>query len=122
MNRRSLLALAAGALFIATQAPLPAHADALATIEANKVIRIAVPQDFAPFGSVGADMQPKGYDVDVANLFGKYLGVPVEITPYTTAARIPAKMDSSVSPVPIARSRAPTTEASATIRTGVKSR
>lgn len=89
MNRRTLLALAAGALFIAAQAPLPAKADALATIEAGKVIRIAVPQDFAPFGSVGADMQPKGYDVDVAKLIADELGVKLELVPVTSANRIP---------------------------------
>ncbi len=89
MNRRTLLALAAGALFIAAQAPLPARADALATIEADKVIRIAVPQDFAPFGSVGADMQPKGYDVDVAKLIADKLGVKLDLVPVTSANRIP---------------------------------
>jgi hypothetical protein len=40
----------------------------------------------------------------------------------TTAARSPAKRSNSVSPAPMARSRAPTTEASATIITGVKSK
>lgn len=90
MNRRTLLALAAGALVaVSTQFPLPAHADALATIEANKVIRIAVPQDFPPFGSVGADMQPKGYDVDVAKLIADKLGVKLELVPVTSANRIP---------------------------------
>ncbi len=89
MNRRTLLALAAGALIAATQAPLPAAADALATIEANKVIRIAVPQDFPPFGTVGADMAPKGYDVDVARLIADKLGVKLELVPVTSANRIP---------------------------------
>ncbi|WP_454683277.1 transporter substrate-binding domain-containing protein [Ancylobacter moscoviensis] len=89
MNRRTLLALAAGALLAATQAPLPAAADALATIEANKVIRIAVPQDFPPFGTVGADMAPKGYDVDVAKLIADKLGVKLELVPVTSANRIP---------------------------------
>ena len=89
MNRRTLLALAAGALIAATQAPLPAAADALATIEANKVIRIAVPQDFPPFGTVGADMAPKGYDVDVAKLIADKLGVKLELVPVTSANRIP---------------------------------
>ncbi|TSJ61048.1 transporter substrate-binding domain-containing protein [Starkeya sp. 3C] len=89
MNRRTLFALAAGALLAATQAPLPAAADALATIEANKVIRIAVPQDFPPFGTVGADMAPKGYDVDVAKLIADKLGVKLELVPVTSANRIP---------------------------------
>ena len=40
----------------------------------------------------------------------------------TTAACIPAKKCNSMSPAPMARSRAPTTDANATIRTGVKSK
>ncbi|MDQ0511610.1 transporter substrate-binding domain-containing protein [Ancylobacter amanitiformis] len=98
MNRRTLIArslgaLAAGALLAAAQAPLaqlsPARADALATIETAKLIRIAVPQDFPPFGSVGADMAPKGYDVDVARLIAEKLGVKVDLVPVTSANRIP---------------------------------
>ncbi|WP_425531957.1 transporter substrate-binding domain-containing protein [Ancylobacter koreensis] len=88
-RRRSFLGLAAGALLAATQMPLPAAADALATIEASKVIRIAVPQDFPPFGTVGADMEPKGYDVDVAKLIAAKLGVKLELVPVTSANRIP---------------------------------
>ncbi|QIB35973.1 transporter substrate-binding domain-containing protein [Ancylobacter pratisalsi] len=87
-NRRTLLALVAGTV-VATQAPLHARADALATIEANKVIRIAVPQDFPPFGTVGTDMQPKGYDVDMAKLIADKLGVKLELVPVTSANRIP---------------------------------
>lgn len=90
MNRRTLLALLTGAVVVsAAQAPLPASADALATITANKVIRIAVPQDFPPFGSVGADMAPRGYDVDVAKLIAARLGAKLELVPVTSANRIP---------------------------------
>ncbi|WP_018389621.1 transporter substrate-binding domain-containing protein [Ancylobacter sp. FA202] len=89
MNRRHLIAFAAGALLAATQMPLPAAADALATIEKDKVIRIAVPQDFPPFGTVGADMEPKGYDVDMAKLIAGKLGVKLELVPVTSANRIP---------------------------------
>nr|WP_307060208.1 transporter substrate-binding domain-containing protein [Ancylobacter vacuolatus] len=69
--------------------PLPASADALATIEKDKVIRIAVPQDFPPFGTVGADMEPKGYDVDMAKLIAGKLGVKLDLVPVTSANRIP---------------------------------
>ena len=44
-----------------------------------KVIKVAVPQDFAPFGSAGPDLKPVGYDIDMANLIGKELGVKAEI-------------------------------------------
>jgi polar amino acid transport system substrate-binding protein len=66
-----------------------AHADALDGIIRAKVIKVAVPQDFAPFGSAGADLKPQGYDIDMANLIGKELGVRVEIIPVTSANRIP---------------------------------
>jgi polar amino acid transport system substrate-binding protein len=53
-------------------------------------VRIGVNSGAPPFSVVDPKGNPVGYDVDVANLIGKYLGVPVEITPYTTPARIPA--------------------------------
>jgi polar amino acid transport system substrate-binding protein len=67
----------------------PAAADTLASIEKAKVIKIAVPQDFAPFGSAGTDLKPVGYDIDMANYIAKELGVKAEIVPVTSANRIP---------------------------------
>ena len=69
--------------------PHSAKADALDDIMKAKVIKVAVPQDFAPFGSAGPDLKPVGYDIDMANLIGKELGVKVEIIPVTSANRIP---------------------------------
>jgi polar amino acid transport system substrate-binding protein len=70
---------------LATQA----QADALDSIMAAKVIKVAVPQDFAPFGSAGLDLKPQGYDIDMGNLIAKALGVKAEIIPVTSANRIP---------------------------------
>ncbi|WP_245411827.1 transporter substrate-binding domain-containing protein [Phyllobacterium leguminum] len=70
-------------------APKTAFADTLADITARGVLRVAVPQDFPPFGSVGTDMAPMGYDIDVANLIGEKLGVKTELVPVTSANRIP---------------------------------
>lgn len=64
-------------------------ADVLSTIAKTGTIKIAVPQDFPPFGSVGADMKPTGYDIDVANLIGKELGAKVELVPVSSANRVP---------------------------------
>jgi len=77
------------ALGFAAAVAAPARADDLDSIMAAKVIRIAVPQDFAPFGSAGLDLQPQGYDIDMANLIAKSLGVKAEIIPVTSANRIP---------------------------------
>ena len=48
-----------------------------------------MPQDFPPFGSVGTDMTPRGYDIDMAKLIAKKMGVKVELVPVTSANRIP---------------------------------
>ena len=66
-----------------------ARAEALDDIKAAGVIKVAVPQDFPPFGSVGADMAPVGYDIDVANLIAQKLGLTLELVPVTSANRIP---------------------------------
>lgn len=80
------LALLVAALPVALK---PARADALADITKAGVIKVAVPQDFAPFGSAGLDLKPQGYDIDMANLIGKEMGVKVEIIAVTSANRIP---------------------------------
>lgn len=82
-------AVAAALFGIAAIQSAPAKADALDDIMKSKVIKVAVPQDFAPFGSAGPDLKPQGYDIDMANLIGKELGVKVEIIPVTSANRIP---------------------------------
>jgi polar amino acid transport system substrate-binding protein len=66
----------------------PAQADELASIMAAKIIKVAVPQDFAPFGSAGLDLKPQGYDIDMANLIAKALGVRADLIPVTSANRI----------------------------------
>jgi polar amino acid transport system substrate-binding protein len=53
------------------------------------VIRIAVPEDTPLFGTIGADGQHTGYDVDVANMLGADMGVTVELVPVSSANRIP---------------------------------
>src|ERR1041385_7487334 len=58
--KRLMLAAALVTAAVATQA----HADALDSIMKSKVIKIAVPQDFAPFGSAGLDLKPQGYDIE----------------------------------------------------------
>ncbi|WP_246249057.1 transporter substrate-binding domain-containing protein [Chelativorans alearense] len=81
----------AGAAIMATVAvaPAPAMADALEDVMSRGVLRVAVPQDFPPFGSVGTDMAPVGYDIDMANLIAEKLGVEAELVPVTSANRIP---------------------------------
>ena len=52
-------------------------------------VKIAVPESFAPFGSVGKSGEHEGYDVDVAKLIAKDLGVKLKIVPVVSKQRIP---------------------------------
>lgn len=77
--------MAAGALALAA---LPAHAE-LSDILSEGTIQIAVPENFPPFGSLGAEGEYVGYDVDVAKLIAEDLGVELELVPVTSKQRIP---------------------------------
>jgi len=88
MNRRHFITLSA-ATALTLSVPRMALADALADITARGSLRVAVPQDYPPFGSVGADMAPQGYDIDMATVLAKGLGVKVELVPVSSANRIP---------------------------------
>src|SRR5690606_37902537 len=87
-SRRTILAAAAAALTLSFQATA-ARAEALDDIVKAGVIRIAVPQDFPPFGSVGTDLKPQGYDIDMAQLIADRLKVKLELVPVTSANRLP---------------------------------
>lgn len=66
-----------------------AHADALGDISQRGVLKVAVPQDFPPFGSVGPDLKPRGLDIDTAQLLADKLGVKLALTPVNSTNRIP---------------------------------
>jgi polar amino acid transport system substrate-binding protein len=83
------VAALAAALALSTAAGAWAEGNSLDDIVKAGVVRIGVPTDFPPFGSVGPDMQPEGYDVEVAGLIAKDLGVKLELVPVTSANRVP---------------------------------
>ena len=64
------------------------HAD-LADILSSGTVKIAIPENFAPFGSLGIEGEYEGYDVDVAKLIAEDLGVELELVPVTSKQRIP---------------------------------
>jgi polar amino acid transport system substrate-binding protein len=66
-----------------------AHATGLDDVVARGTLKVAVPQDFPPFGSVGPDMQPRGLDIDTAKLIADQLKVKLELTPVNSTNRIP---------------------------------
>ena len=66
-----------------------ALADRFQDIISKGVIRIGVPLDVPPFGSQNVNRQAEGFDVDMANMVAKSLGVKLEITQITGANRLP---------------------------------
>ena len=66
----------------------PAYAD-LSEILASGKVKIGVGENFAPFSSLGDEGEHVGFDVDVAKLIAKDLGVELELIPITSKQRIP---------------------------------
>ena len=62
---------------------------ALEGVMKAKLIKIAIPTDFPPYGFVGTDLQPQGLDVDMAKYIAEKMGVAIELLPVTSANRIP---------------------------------
>ncbi|MCG6211359.1 transporter substrate-binding domain-containing protein [Vibrio furnissii] len=81
----SSVLMSASLLFGATTA----QADQLESVQQKGVLKVAVPQDFPPFGSVGTDLKPHGYDIDMAGYLAQKLDVKLELVPVTSANRIP---------------------------------
>ena len=65
-------------------------------ILATGVVRIAVPEDLPLYGSAGAERKLEGYDIDVAQLLAKDLGVKLELVPVKSVDRIPSLMTGRV--------------------------
>ncbi len=63
----SSVIMSASLLFGATSA----QAGQLESIQKMGVLKVAVPQDFPPFGSVGIDLKPQGYDIDMQDIWPK---------------------------------------------------
>lgn len=92
-KRSALRAVLLGLAMLAVVGTAPmgaAKAQTTAEIVKRGRVKIGVLTGAPPFGMIDAQGNPSGYDVDVANLIAKYLGVPADITPLTPPARIPA--------------------------------
>lgn len=61
----------------------------LENINNHHIVRIAIPQDYAPYGFVAPDMTPQGLDIDVAKLIAAKLGAKVQLIPVTGPNRVP---------------------------------
>lgn len=87
-RKSALLGALLGAVMLVAGAA--ASAQSINDIVKRGKVLIGVNSGAPPFSFVDAKGNAQGYDVDVANLFAKYLGVPATITAYTTPSRIPA--------------------------------
>ena len=92
--------LVAAAMLVMSAA---SNAQSINDIVKRGKVMIGVNSGAPPFSFVDADGKARGMDVDIANLLGKYLGVPAEVTTYTTAARIPACYNMCDVPRPLPR-------------------
>jgi len=68
----------------------------LEKILSAKQIRIAVPQDFPPFGVVNSSQKLQGYDVDVARILAEDLQVELKLVPVTSDRRIESLLNDEV--------------------------
>ena len=88
----NLKRIAASSLLVIAATALPVSglmADQLNDVLKAGTIKIGVPENFPPFGSIGKDFKHQGYDVDVAELVAKDLEVKLELVPITSKQRIP---------------------------------
>ena len=91
-----IISLIAAVLSLTVLFPNSVQADTLSDIQKRGTIRIAVPLDSPPFGSVNAARNPEGFDIDLAQMIGASLGVKVELQQVTGANRIPYLMTDKV--------------------------
>jgi polar amino acid transport system substrate-binding protein len=89
-NRRNILL--AGAALLAAPAILTRPAFAITPDEIKKKgkVVIGIQGDNPPWGFVNSAGKQEGLDADIGELYGKFLGVPVEFVPLEVANRIPA--------------------------------
>jgi polar amino acid transport system substrate-binding protein len=87
-----------------------ASTNILDKIVAAGTIKIAVPEDTPLFGALAKDGSYQGYDIDIANMIGKDMGVKVELVPVSSQNRIPyltsGKVDLIISSLGIKPERA----------------
>jgi polar amino acid transport system substrate-binding protein len=93
-----MLLVGLGLLVALLAAPVAAAAntDALDHIIKTGVIRVGVPDNFPPFGDLGSDGKPQGYDIDTAALIAVALGVKLELVTVSSTERIRHLADGKV--------------------------
>lgn len=100
-----------GALLAASALAVPARADVLSNIQANKVLRCATFADVPPFAAPDPKTREMaGFDVDLCNAIARELGVKAEVKPVSVEARVPevklGRVDITVANLAYTQSRA----------------
>jgi polar amino acid transport system substrate-binding protein len=97
LSRRPLGLLgAAGAVLATLGAAASAEAQSIDEVLTRKKLQIGLLVDFAPFGLAVGTNKYEGYDVDVATLMAKYMGVDLELVAVTGPNRIPYLLSGKV--------------------------
>ncbi|HLG47913.1 MAG TPA: transporter substrate-binding domain-containing protein [Reyranella sp.] len=91
-----LLAVLAFSAWGTTGLSTEARADAFEDILKKGVVRIATPLDVPPFGSQNEKREPEGFDIELAGMVAKALGVKLEMQQVTGANRIPFLLTNKV--------------------------
>lgn len=110
--RRIVLPAIAAFLFVAGMAKAPALADELDDVISKGKITIGVQVDLPPYGRLGADNEPEGFDVDVAKRLADDLGVELDLVVITAPAFIPSILTDQVDMVIATKGPSPQRSAS----------
>ena len=86
---KRLTRIVSTAVLVGALAMAPAVAADLQEIISAGKVRIGVPVDVPPFGSVDANNEAVGLDVDLARMIAEALGVELELQQITGANRVP---------------------------------
>lgn len=93
MKIAAAIGLAATALAAVSTAAIAQTVDEI--IARGKLI-VAVDTTTPPYGFLDENLQPTGFDIEVANKMGEALGVPVEFVTVTSPGRIPSLLNKQV--------------------------
>jgi len=84
LTRRGVIGAGVAALAM----PSVLQAQTLDELKKKNVVRVGIPADNAPWGSVDGQGNPIGFDIEITQLYGKYIGIPLEMVRVTTPNRI----------------------------------
>ncbi|MEX4005003.1 transporter substrate-binding domain-containing protein [Paraburkholderia sp. EG285A] len=93
---RKVLKVAAVATIVGSCFAENGFAQSLSELQAKGRLTVAVMNDGAPWGSIGPNGKPVGFDVDIANMLGASLKLPVELVPVSVPNRIPELLTNKV--------------------------